>query len=163
MDYTSDFETAMNDNVVSHRGPFEFTSALTASAFYRMPQVLRNEGLRCTKNDPSLKQNSQASGINQSPIGAQRIDLGGSLGSFDVSVFQQGIGFFVKHINNGDSIEVNVFEDNAGSLGISTGPSIMTVDAHILQNENEPKKNGSFFTEHFLGTRDTKKFARATL
>ena len=37
MDYTSDFETAMNDNVVSHRGPFELTSALTASTFYRMP------------------------------------------------------------------------------------------------------------------------------
>ena len=37
MDYTSEFETAMDDNVVSHRGPFELTSALTASSFYRMP------------------------------------------------------------------------------------------------------------------------------
>ena len=163
LDYTSDFETIMSDNVVSHRGPFEFHSALTASALYRTSQVFRKEGLRCNKQDPSLKRNSQSSGINQSPLGAQRIDLGGSLGSFDVSVFQQGIGFFVKHINSGESIEVNVFEDNAGSLGMSTGPSIMTVDAHILQQINEQKKNGSFFAEHFFGTGDTQKVAMATL
>ena len=50
---------------------------------------------------------------------AQRFDMGDDLGQFDISTFNDGVGFFVKHINSGETVEVSVVDGRVSGGGDS--------------------------------------------
>ena len=56
------------------------------------------------------------------PPGMQRIDMGQELGSFDISV-HNGEGFYIKHINSGETIEATLVansEDQSAFLAVDS-------------------------------------------
>lgn len=66
--------------------------------------------------------------------GAQRYDMGGQLGKFDVSAFSHGDGFIVRHVNSGEIIEVSIFNDksNIEELNPSIDVDSEAVDAETV-------------------------------
>ena len=53
---------------------------------------------------------------DQLPGGTQRIDLGGELGKFEVSVFPDGNGFFIKRLSTSSSIAATFVPSEAGEV-----------------------------------------------
>ncbi|KAK1744404.1 alpha-mannosidase (glycosyl hydrolase family 47) [Skeletonema marinoi] len=49
--------------------------------------------------------------------GSKRYDMGGDMGLFDVSAFENGDGFVVRQVNSGELLEVSIFYDDFDFLG----------------------------------------------
>jgi len=143
----------------------QMPTALIASALYGTTYMSRKRAQNsCSvserneswpKRDVQSQYTSRQS-PNQVPEQSQRIDGGSALGMFDVSIFDQNTGFFVKHENSGESIEVTIFLHDKDTdrkrryhndkNGAST---VVTVDSYNPARSKEKKEDGMF--QSFLG------------
>ena len=64
--------------------------------------------------------------------GTLRFDLGGELGSFEVSVFADGNGFYVHHVNSGETIVTTVIADEAQAK--------KNVSPHVMVYSSTPNR-----------------------
>lgn len=109
LDYVQTFESTLsNDKAPSTMKP-RITSSLTASALFGTA-YFSTDWNKCKK---TKKRKQTDAGDAPGPrTGSQRIDMGGNLGSFDVSIDASGVGYHVKHLRTGESIEVTIVQSN---------------------------------------------------
>eukprot|EP00978_Attheya_sp_CCMP212_P005562 scaffold12477_cov47-Attheya_sp.AAC.1 len=121
---------------------------------------------------PTLKEEDDD---KKAPPGAQRFDMGGTLGEFELFSFQAGNGFSVKHLNSGELVEVSIFhmDGNTDTPGEGTKDSsdiyyemevlvtsLVPFKDHVdVQNQSLRKSVGkwrSIFNSKTEGVQDTK-------
>jgi len=137
-DYSQAFESTMsNDFAVNTLKP-QLPSAITASALFgtsylnKDPKTCKSKSNRASANyDDPLRQ-----GIWRR--GTQRIDMGDS-GAFDVFVDPSGAGYFVKHVQSGESIEVTIVQAEPGVDGI--GQQFIAVDSYVMADAGIKEKS----------------------
>ena len=125
-DYANVYVSSVHDEIpVDTRYEVGLMSASHALALY-------GSGLFLGKNPASTANSSPTSTHNtakkeQSNPGTQRFDMGGDLGEFEVSVYAEGNGFYIKQINSGESVIATVVHDYRTSTeeDHNTSPYVM--------------------------------------
>jgi len=170
LDYTDFFLSYIDDDVhdsAAENSASQMPTALIVSALfgsnYMSKKYSRNSCSISERSESWLKHNSASQYVlrqspNQVPTPYHMVDGGSKLGTFDVSIFDQNTGFFVKHTNSGESIEVTIFSDQMDDFGNKKGRSfidgsdastVLTVDSYYPIRSKEKKKDGLF--QSFLG------------
>ena len=130
-DYSQAFESTMsNDFAVNSLKP-KLPSAITASALFgtsylnKDPKRCKSKSNRASANydDPLIEGNWRK--------GTQRVDMGDS-GVFDIFVDPSGAGYFVRHVQSGESIEVTIVQAEPGVDGI--GEEFIAIDSYVMAN-----------------------------
>ena len=76
---------------------------------------------------------------NNNRLGAQRIDMG-KLGVFDIYVDQSGTGYYIKHVESGESVEVSIVR--AEAVGQTAAEEYIAIDSFVPIEQD--KKSYSF-------------------
>jgi hypothetical protein len=131
LDYSDVHVSSLSDETpIDKRFAVGSLSAAAALAFHGIGLFLgmaeHNDTASCSIVDatvPPLVQSSSQETKNL-PEGTQRFDMGGAVGSFDVSVFADGNGFFIHHVNSGQTVMTTVIASDAQGVEIAS-PFVM--------------------------------------
>ena len=131
LDYAESFESTLSNDehvLITKR---RVLSPLTASALLGTSYLSPAQN-RCRSQS---KKTRRVEPNDDSPEkGTQRIDMGGKLGAFDISVEQSGVGYHVKHVNSGESIEVTIAQSDDGDDESDEG-AFIAVDSLVRAGE----------------------------
>eukprot|EP00979_Chaetoceros_neogracilis_P007120 scaffold1489_cov201-Chaetoceros_neogracile.AAC.3 len=136
-DYSQVVEsTISNDFAVLSLKPKQ-PSALTASILFGTSYL--------SKDSEKCKSRNKYDSRDQSSwkAGTQRIDMGES-GSFDIFVEPAGAGYFVKHVQSGESIEVTIVP---AEPAVDGGEHFVAVDSYIITPDAGIKDKNSLLNQ----------------
>ena len=91
-------------------------------AFYQIRHPIQDKKIRKDKDPYSASRNTKGQEENRN--GVTRFDMGTDMGSFDVSAFPGGSGFFVQHVESGETVITTLIEEEP-TLGNQQGPFIL--------------------------------------
>jgi hypothetical protein len=118
LDYADVYVSSITDEVASAALVMSTAEALAYHGSGLYPGIdLADERNSCPISNatwPTLKSQDEvgiSSGVERPTEGVERIDMGGDLGMFDVSLFHDGIGFYVQHVESGETVMVTVLEE----------------------------------------------------
>jgi len=153
LDYTDFFLSYRDDDErdsAAEISASQMPIALVASALYGTTHMSRKRSQStCRVSDKSeswFKSNHKSQhkqSPNQVPPRTQKIDGGSALGMFNVLTFEQSTGYFVKHENSGESIEVTIFsqkKDDFLTKKSSYDDEMVTASTVITIDSFNPKK-----------------------
>jgi mannosidase alpha-like ER degradation enhancer 2 len=125
LDYNTHHHSLFSNEVIEVKGGKDqrVLSALAATCFHGTDYYADRKGVDRNKSCPAEEdplfqseakaQQHELERIIGAPIpGSKRYDMGGDLGLFDVSAFESGDGFAVRHVNSGELLEVSIFYDD---------------------------------------------------
>jgi hypothetical protein len=86
-----------------------------SSIYIGLPELQRQSDRSCTltSQHQSGSKLTEVDGEQGPPEGADRYDMGPNVGSFDVSVFPDGGGFYVQHAESKERVVVTIIVDDA--------------------------------------------------
>jgi len=131
LDYDESFFSSLSDTgAKNEHHDNEMKNALASAAFYGTKNLASGEFVRrykmCIDDDDNVRNLKGRREINdnrelekikrgtsQKP-GTKRFDMGGELGLFDVSSHEGSIGFFVKQVKSGETLEATIIQESEG-------------------------------------------------
>uniref|UniRef100_A0A7S4HYC4 PA domain-containing protein n=1 Tax=Odontella aurita TaxID=265563 RepID=A0A7S4HYC4_9STRA len=77
----------------------------------------------------------------KSPPGTSRYDMGNQ-GLFDVATFTDGVGFFIRHVDSGETMEMTIVDDDRG--GVAPGEEVVDESLVLVKGvvPRPPKNTG---------------------
>lgn len=105
------------------------------NAFFQIRNPVQNRKEHDENNLPKRKER-QADGEDRGSH--TRFDMGGDLGSFDVSAFPGGSGFFVQHVESGETVVTTLIDEESFTNG--QGPLILVYSS----NDPSPDESGTY-------------------
>jgi len=130
LDYNTQHHSLFSNEVIEAKvgGDQRMLSALASACFHGTDFYADRVGVDINNSCPAeedplfqSKVKAQQDDLERmigAPIpGSKRYDMGGDMGLFDVSAFENGDGFVVRQVNSGELLEVSIFYDDFDFLG----------------------------------------------
>jgi mannosidase alpha-like ER degradation enhancer 2 len=163
LDYNTEHHSSFSNEgtEVRVKGDPRMLSALAAACFYGTDYYI--DGLHpdrskiCpTEEDPlfhsrvKARQDALESLVSAHIPGSKRYDMGNGMGAFDVSAFDNGDGFIVRHVDSGEILEVSIFYDELDSSDDDEAEGQFNADGEE-EEEEEVVVDGDDAAESFSG------------
>ena len=126
--------------------------ALTSAALFGHSYYLKKRTNSCSLKDRHQQEyyEEKTKPDRVQPLSIQRVDMGHDIGTFDVSTLN-GEGFYIKHVETGESIEATIIDKIVGQ---HSRDAFVAIESHIPviankhRNENKILKSlGSSFSK----------------
>ena len=85
-------------------------------------------------------ENKSSTSGSETRAGSQRLDMG-DMGSFDISLDSTGAGYFVRHLESGETIEVTIVQSQPSDSKAQKQDAFAAVDAFIVKETEEDKSS----------------------
>lgn len=129
LDYNTEHNSLFSNGVIEAKigGDPRMLSAMTSACFYGTDYYIDRVGVDFSSSCPAEEdplfqakvkaQQDDLAHMMDAPIpGSKRYDMGGDMGMFDISAFENGDGFVVRQVNSGELLEVSIFHDDIDHL-----------------------------------------------
>jgi mannosidase alpha-like ER degradation enhancer 2 len=118
-DYADAYMSSAQDTAVAGESRFYMLGAVDALALLGSGvhvSQLYDESNSCSveERDKETATSSATSPNSSEQKGKDRFDMGEGLGNFDVSAFPGGSGFYIRHVETGETLVTTVIDDDTG-------------------------------------------------